>query len=404
MELFSEELNDNYFHIKDIDIILCDFYDLLEESEHYIKKRKKDSCFKYNITRITNISDIPKSSMNDSYFFPEKIQTYINDNSLYNLHFNCKINGREIKVNFIIFHEITRDDLIKVNKQIQMIYMWMYIIDNFSLRSCSKQLDLFIYFTPFEKKLPSNQLITLSTEHVNTGYTTGCKENTEIVLYRSEEWFKVFIHETFHNFGLDFSDMNLSYINRKMKEHFNVNVDFNLYESYCETWARIINTVFYAYFSLNSKLNPKKKYFKSQFYLYIKIEAFHSLYQLLKILNFQDLNYKLITEKKKEHIQICNHLYGEKSSVFSYYIISGLLLNNFGDFMLWCKKNNNNLLMFKKTPGNLDKYIELISNCKKNKFITKNIKEMEKSMSDKDTQIDNSLKMSHLNMDVIFMN
>lgn len=404
MELFSEDLNDNYFHMKDIDVILDDFYDLLEESDIYTKKRKKGPCFKYNISKISKITDIPKSTMNDSYFFPEEIQRYINDNSLYNLHFNCKIKGREIRTNFIIFHEVKKEDLFVINKQIQMIYMWMYIIDHYSLQSCSKQLDLYIYFTPFKKKLPNNQLITLATEHVNTGYTTGCKQTTEIVLYRKEEWFKVFIHETFHNFGLDFSDMNLSSINRMLKEHFNVNIEFNLYESYCETWARIINTMFYSYFSLSNQQKPGNKYFKAQFYLNIKIEAFHSLYQMLKILKFQDLNYKLITEKKEENIQICNHLYGEKSSVFSYYIISGLLLNRFGDFILWCKKNNNIILMFKKTPGNVDKYIELIGNCKTDKFLKQNIKQMEKAMSDKESNIDDSLRMTYLNMNEIFMN
>jgi hypothetical protein len=404
MDLFSEDLDDVYFHMKNIDEILDEFYDLLEKSEDYVKKKKKGQCFKYTINKITKISDIPKSTMNDSYFFPSDIQSYIDDNSLYNLHFNCKIKKREIKVNFIIFHEIKQEDLYIINKQIQMIYMWMYIISNFSIEKCSNHLVLYVYFTPFEKKLPNNQLIILNTEHVNTGYTTGCKENTEIVLYRKEEWFKVFIHETFHNFGLDFSDMNLSLINRKLQEHFNVNVEFNLYESYCETWARIINTMFYSYFSLIDKLDPKKNYFKSQFYLNIKKEAFHSLYQLLKILNFQDLNYKLITEKKEENIQICKHLYGEKSSVFSYYIITGLLLNNFGDFLLWCKKNNNIILMFKKTPGNLEKYIELVGACKKNKFINKNIKQMEKAMRSKKVNIDDSLRMTHLNMHEIFMN
>ena len=404
MELFSTELNDNYFHMKDIDIILDQFYELLEESENFVKKRKRSNCFKYNITKITKISDIPKSTMNDSYYFPKEIQTYINDNSLYNVSFTCQIKGRKININFIVFHELKHEDLMHIRNKINMIYMWMYIIDHFSLQSCSKHLELYVYLTPFEKKLPNNQLITLSTEHVNTGYTTGCKENTEIVLYRKEEWFKVFIHETFHNFGLDFSDMNLSLTNRKLKEHFNVNVEYNLYESYCETWARIINTMFYSYFSVADKLEPKIKYFKTQFYLNMKIEAFHSLYQMLKILKFQDLNYKLITEKKEENIQICNHLYGEKSSVFSYYIITGILLNNFGNFLLWCKKNNNIILMFKKTPGNLDKYIELVGSCKKNVFIKKNIKQMEKAMKDKHAKLDDSLRMSYLDMNIIFMN
>jgi len=86
----------------------------------------------------------------------------------------------------------------------------------------------------------------------------------------------------FHNFGLDFSDMNLSSVNRKLKDHFNVNVEFNLYESYCETWARIINTIFYSYFSVLDNLNPKKKYFKTQFYLNIKKRGISFIISVIK--------------------------------------------------------------------------------------------------------------------------
>jgi len=63
-----------------------------------------------------------------------------------------KIKKREIKVNFIIFHEIKQEDLYIINKQIQMIYMWMYIISNYSLEKCSNHLVLYVYFTPFRKK------------------------------------------------------------------------------------------------------------------------------------------------------------------------------------------------------------------------------------------------------------
>ena len=52
MELFSEDLNDNYFHMRDIDVILDEFYDLLEKSDEQVKKRKKGPCFKYNITTL----------------------------------------------------------------------------------------------------------------------------------------------------------------------------------------------------------------------------------------------------------------------------------------------------------------------------------------------------------------
>ncbi len=80
MDLFSEDLDDVYFHMKNIDEILDEFYDLLEKSEDYVKKKKKGQCFKYTINKITKISDIPKSSRNDRYNFPSEIQKYIDDN------------------------------------------------------------------------------------------------------------------------------------------------------------------------------------------------------------------------------------------------------------------------------------------------------------------------------------
>ena len=233
-----------------------------------------------------------------------------------------------------------------------MIYMWMYILSSFSIKRCSKILDLYVYLTPFKKELPDNQLVTLDSEHVNTGYTTGCREQTEIVLYRKEEWFKVFIHETFHNFGLDFSDMNLTSINKYIREIFNVNIEYNIYESYCEVWARIMNTMIYSYLSLSNKHRSHPETFRNTFKENMKIEAYHSLYQSLKILTFMDLNFKVITEKSKDNIEICNHLYRENTSVFSYYIITSLLMNNYINFMRWSSKNNNILLQFKKTPGN----------------------------------------------------
>ena len=45
--------------------------------------------------------------------------------------------------------------------------------------------------------------------NINGGVSNVCVKNSlsEIVIFRREEWFKVLIHETFHNYGLDFSDL-----------------------------------------------------------------------------------------------------------------------------------------------------------------------------------------------------
>ena len=64
---------------------------------------------------------------------------------------------------------------------------------------------------------------------------------SKIVIYRDEEWFKVLIHELFHNLDLDFSTMNISKIRQKLLYKFEIKSKYNIYETYCEIWARILN-------------------------------------------------------------------------------------------------------------------------------------------------------------------
>lgn len=392
------------------DDILSTLYELFIEADDYVSKKSKGLCLHYTLSKIHLISQIPKPSMYDSYFFPKFIQTYIHENATFYIHFNCRIQNRDVNVYFVLTDELKQGYVCTLLKYIHMMYMWIYILNEYATNFCSKNISIYIYLTPFEKLLPNNQLVVLDTEHVNTAYTTGCKKNTEIVIYRSEEWFKVFIHETFHNFGLDFSDMNLHNTNRKLKEIFNVNVEFNLYESYCEFWARTINTLMYTYQSLknNSKTSDKIYHtsfakFNTAFKHNMINECKHSLFQALKILHFMDLNYKLISNKKHENIGICNYLYKENTSVFSYYIITSLLINNYIEFITWCHTNNNKFFQFKKTPGNLDAYILFIYGCCKNKNIIKNTAIIEKILHSTTNIYSSSLKMTSNNIELLFL-
>ena len=144
-----------------------------------------------------------------------------------------------------------------------------------------------MYFKTFKKILPNNQLITLNSEHVNTAYTSGCRENTETVIFRQEEWFKVFIHETFHNFGLDFSNMNMNNTDSKLNKIFNVNIEYKLYESYCETWARIINVMFYTYNKLHNNDIVNKSRSKNS----INIDKFIETFKKFRVISTCSIYY-----------------------------------------------------------------------------------------------------------------
>ena len=374
-------LSEKYSHVLQL-------YEHFIQADKYVSNLKKRTIENYKLTKINMISQIPKPNFTDDYFFPDNIQEYVDENATYVLHYSSTIEGKVVNIYFTIFEPLESKQIEQLNKAVYMIYMWIYILNIYADKKCSKVFTVYTYLTPFTKNLPDNQLTSLGTDHVNTAYTTGCKRNTEVVIFRKEEWFKVFIHETFHCFGLDFSDMNLRGVNDKLKQIFNVNIDYKLYESYCETWARIINVMFYTFSKIPKTMKDDKiitimdkSSFIKLFNRYMEIEYTHSMIQALKILQFMDLNYKLITQKNPNAILTCKHLYQEETAVFSYYIITGLLLSNYIEFINWCSENNPKFILFNKTANNIDNYILFIEYCISNKNIKKNNKKIEDQLA-----------------------
>jgi len=126
--------------------------------------------------------------------------------------------------------------------------MWLYIINQYASKQCANSLVIYLYFTSLEKRIPNSNISILDEINVNTAFTSTCPKDSEIVVFRKEEWFKVFIHETFHNFALDFSDMNNNDAHKCILDIFKVNSNVNLYEAYTEFWAEIMNALFCSFF------------------------------------------------------------------------------------------------------------------------------------------------------------
>jgi len=224
-------------------------------------------------------------------------------------------------------------------------------------------LNIYFYFTSLEKNLPNSNIHILDETNVNTAFTTTCPSDSEIVVFRREEWFKVFIHETFHNFGLDFSMMNNDMIHECIMNIYKVNSDINAYEAYTEFWAEITNSLFCSYHATIDKNNINE--FLSNAEFYINFERTYSFFQLVKTLDFMGLQYKDLYSNTKHSDILRENLYKENTNVLSYYIIKSVLINNYQGFLSWCKTNNLSLLDFKKTIGNQKQF------CK---FIEKNYK------------------------------
>jgi hypothetical protein len=245
--------------------------------------------------------------------------------------------------------------------------VWLYIADIYSSKKCANQLKIFVYHTSLLKILPSSNIEILNENNVNTAFTRTCPSESEIIVFRKEEWFKCFIHETFHNFGLDFSNMNLDVCNKMILELFSVNSEVNLYESYTEFWARIINALFCSFINMKDKNDINEFLTNAEFF--INFERIFSFFQMVKVLDFMSLSYEDLYKKSSLSEKLRKTLYKEDTNVLSYYVITCILLNNYQDVLLWCNINNITMLNFKKTSKNIEEFCKFLQK----KYKTKNM-------------------------------
>jgi len=224
-----------------------------------------------------------------------------------------------------------------VDNYVKWINTWLQVATLYASPNCSKKVTVYLYLTDLKKVLPKKDKIELDAENANTAFTDLCQLETEIILYRREEWFKVFIHESFHNLGLDFagSKMNLSQI----FQIFQIHSEFKLYETYTELWAELMNIIFI-------DVASGKPFNKVRLEKYIQIERKFSLIQSAKILNHFGITYSdILTGKAKEK-------YKEDTEVFCYFILKTILLYNCNDFIEWLANHQ------KPVSNKVDKFVK----------------------------------------------
>ena len=354
-------------------ILFKKFYKEIHDGVSYIENVKSKlgpSFYKLKIDHITNITHIPKPSTFPPNAFPSLIRNHIDEFSLSVLTYSFNLFERNIQIIFIT-EELHPESIIEsYNNYVFWMLVWLYIVNEYASRSCSTDLKIFIYHTSLTKQLPQTNIEILNEKHVNTAFTRTCPKNAEIVVFRKEEWFKAFIHETFHNLGLDFSGMNNSACTKKILSIFPVNSDVNLFESYTEFWARIMNVLFCSYMHTQNNMDHFLNYAE----MLINFERMYSFFQMVKILNFMDMEYNQLYEKSVHAENVRKHLYKEDTNVLSYYVITLILINNYQGFLSWCNTNNTSILQFKKTNANLDHFCEFIQKNYKSKSILGGIK------------------------------
>lgn len=254
-------------------------------------------------------------------------------------------------------------------QKIERIHLWFQIAckQNPDL-GCSKNINIYLYCIDFPKLFPHE--IEIGTIHANTAFTTGCQSSTDIVIFREEEWFKVLMHESFHNLGLDFLNSNVS--DHKLREMFNIEHvhDIRFYETYCEMCAEMMNIVFVVYYINSTRAtratrvirdnktikNTKRKVLR-EFKRMMVYESIFSCFQCAKIMRHNKIHYSDFINPRTSYTD-----YTENTYVFSYYILKSILFFDFPSFIDFVQTQGS--LKFNSNLGH--KYIDLISKNYKN--------------------------------------
>jgi len=358
---------------KKTDFIFTHIFEDLKIIQQKITSKK--DLYRFQIKKINNIRQIPKPRNFNQKGFPEDIRKHIEKTVIYQIEYLFSLDGRNIKVHFILEEQDISQSIDYFSQSIEKMILWLSFIDKYSSKKCSKTLTIYIYMTSLLKTLPTSNIDIIDENHANTAFTYTCIPVSEIVIFRKEEWFKVFLHETFHNFGLDFSGMNNDYCKEHILSIFDVTSEVNLYEAYTEFWAEIMNCLLTSFFFTQNKNDLSG--FLSTTYFLIDLERKFSFFQMVKVLDFMGLTYHDLYSLSKQSQIKRNTFYKENTSILAYYVIKTILINQYMDFIVWCDTCHFSLLDFKKTMNHQKEFCKYIEYHYKTKIMLERTREME---------------------------
>jgi hypothetical protein len=303
------------------------------------------------IEHTTTTDNKPVRDIDSEYISPE-ILNFINTNEFIHHHINFKIKEATYNVHIYSQNEI------QLNKYIYFIKLILIMC----AQHATTRYNVFtfkIILTDFKKQQP---VIPVEPFTINGGTTSyplkeGPDDHKEIVIFRKEEWFKVFIHECFHLFCLDFSSNDNDY-SKLFKPLFNIDSDFLFFESLCEFWSRTLNI---AVISYSTKKNIMYEEFEELMKINIQIEKIYSLLQMKHILGNMGFTYESLMDKKRVLP------YKENTNLFCYYVLTPVLLFHYEQTMSWFVEHNQTLLQFTKDHKSILLFFHYIKSIYKHK-------------------------------------
>lgn len=297
-----------------------------EEGRHKIKIEQMDTFPQSNEIKLSPaIWSMVAPHQTPAQFAPPQTTNY---------HITMNIEQKTIHL-YVVFYGNRSSTSAELYDIVQKIYVWLWILYSPSATSvsppatCSQTLSIYLYMTPNKKELPIRRYQVLDENNCNTAYTTACKKHTQIVLFRKEEWFKVFIHETFHCFGMDFSHLTAYNFlaKKKIEKRFGLAPALwkgDMSETFAEISAEYVYIAFHVFATATASQQPKRRALWTKWKEQIEKERVFSCKQAKKVLNYYN-----------------GQEYRENTNVFCYYVLKSLCMYHLDDFLDWVCENND---------------------------------------------------------------
>ena len=205
----------------------------------------------------------------------------------------------------------------RVRKYAQLCFAWIRMILECHPGKTPRSIKCNFLLFSDQRTFPSNPLALVDKQHCNGGVTYIGREDVEICVFREEELFKVFVHETFHAFGLH--GPIVSTVRANEMAGLSTPCEMEYAEVYSEVWARVINSLF-----VSVTCAPKDNIV----YL-LEREAKHGWKQCNCVLERISCNSELLRKQ------------GQPTPALEYYCFAGSVMREWRAFLSWCVLHNS---------------------------------------------------------------
>lgn len=227
---------------------------------------------------------------------------------------------------------------------------------------CSDHTDVFLLLTSHDSVMPTSGE-KLVSDKLFSAYTYTCRKHNEMYVLRQSVWFKALIHESFHTFGLDFSDASFEPVKQVVRNAFPGianSVEIRLYESYTDIWA----TICYAIFSVCFNFKPTRSNVTQRRGVnavpFITIEkelhrqCCFAVLQSAKMLKHTNTSiHSMISRSNSKK-------YTEELMVFSYHVLRPLYMTDLNRFIEWTARHNDTQDYLRFRTENIESFASML--------------------------------------------